>query len=77
MGTDRKRAKVLYFDRMGLCSLAKRLNAGQFLTQKQIPLSELTLFIEGAAAVRQRLSPPALRKAELKMKHVETEALCG
>jgi transposase len=82
VGKDRKRAKVLYFDGTGLCLFAKRLSTGQFLapwkmTQKQISLSELALFIEGAAAVRQRLSPPVLRKADLKMTPIETEALCG
>jgi transposase len=82
VGKDRKRAKVLYFDGTGLCVFAKRLSTGQFLApwkmaQKQISLSELALFIEGATAVRQRLSPPVLRKADLKMTPVETEALCG
>ena len=82
VSADRKRAKVLYFDGTGLCLFAKRLSTGQFLapwkmTQKQISLSELALFIEGAAAVRQRLSPPVLRKADLKMTPIETEALCG
>jgi len=47
------------------------------MAQKQISLSELALFIEGATAVRQRLSPPVLRKADLKMMPVETETLCG
>ena len=82
VGKDRKRAKVLYFDGTGLCLFAKRLSSGQFLApwkmgQKQISLSELALFIEGATAVRQRLSPPVLRKADLKMTPVETETLCG
>ena len=82
VGKDRKRAKVLYFDGTGLCLFAKRLSSGQFLApwkmaQKQISLSELALFIEGATAVRQRLSPPVLRKADLKMTLVETETLCG
>ena len=82
VGKDRKRAKVLYFDGTGLCLFAKRLSSGQFLapwkmSQKQISLSELALFIEGATAVRQRLSPPVLRKADLKMTPVETETLCG
>ena len=82
VGKDRKRAKVIYFDGTGLCVFAKRLSTGQFLApwkmaQKQISLSELALFIEGATAVRQRLSPPVLRKADLKMMPVETETLCG
>ena len=82
VGKDRKRAKVLYFDGTGLCLFAKRLSSGQFLapwkmSQKQISLSELALFIEGATAVRQRLSPPVLRKADLKMTPVATETLCG
>lgn len=82
VGKDRKRAKVLYFDGTGLCVFAKRLSTGQFLapwkmTQKQISLSELALFIEGATAVRQRLSPPVLRKVDLKMTPVATETLCG
>ena len=82
VGKDRKRAKVLYFDGTGLCLFAKRLSSGQFLapwkmSQKQISLSELALFIEGATAVRQRLCPPVLRKADLKMTPVATETLCG
>ena len=82
VGKDRKRAKVLYFDGTGLCLFAKRLSSGQFLapwkmSQKQISLSELALFIEGATAVRQRLSPPVLRKVDLKMTPIETETLCG
>ena len=82
VGKDRKRAKVLYFDGTGLCLFAKRLSSGQFLApwkmgQKQLSLSELALFIEGATAVRQRLSPPVLRKADLKMTPVATETLCG
>jgi transposase len=82
VGKDRKRAKVLYFDGTGLCLFAKRLSSGQFLapwkmSQKQISLSELALFIEGATAVRQRLSPPVLRKVDLKMTPVATETLCG
>jgi transposase len=82
VGKDRKRAKVLYFDGTGLCLFAKRLSAGQFLApwkmgQKQLTLSELALFIEGATAVRQKLSPPVLRKADLQMTSVATEDLCG
>jgi transposase len=81
VGKDRKRAKVLYFDGTGLCLFAKRLSSGQFpapwkMSQKQLTLSELALFVEGASAVRQKLSPPVLRKVDLKMQHVETEDLC-
>jgi transposase len=80
VGKDRKRAKVLYFDGTGLCLFAKRLGAGQFpapwkMSKQQLSLSELALFIEGAAAVRQRLSPPVLRKVDLKMTPTDTEAL--
>ena len=82
VGKDRKRAKVLYFDGTGLCLFAKRLSSGHFLapwkmTQKHLSLSELALFIEGATAVRQKLSPPVLRKADLQMTPVATEDLCG
>jgi len=82
VGKDRKRAKVLYFDGTGLCLFAKRLSSGHFLApwkmaQKQLSLSELALFIEGATAVRQKLSPPVLRKVDLQMSPVATEDLCA
>lgn len=79
---DRKRAKVLYFDGTGLCLFAKRMDAAvRFpapwkMTRKVLSLTELALFIEGAAAVRQRLSPPVLRKIDLRLDPPETEALC-
>lgn len=80
---DRRRAKVLYFDGTGLCLLAKRMEKGyRFpapwkMSRAQLTLSELALFIEGAEAVRQRLSPSVLRKADLKMQTIDTEALYG
>lgn len=80
VGKDRKRAKVLYFDGTGVCLFAKRLSSGQFpapwkMSKKQLSLSELSLFIEGASAVRQQLSPPVLRKADLKLQPTPTEDL--
>lgn len=80
---DRRRAKVLYFDGTGLCLLAKRMEAGHRfpapwkMPRKELTLSELALFIEGAEAVRQKLSPSVLRKADLKMQRIETESLYG
>ena len=80
---DRKRSKVLYFDGTGLCLFAKRMEAAnRFLApwkmkSKTLTLSELAVFIEGAAAVRQKLSPPVIRKADLKLRPAATEALCG
>ena len=78
---NRKRAKVLYFDGTGLCLFAKRMSTEKFLApwkmrKAQLTLSELALFIEGSVALRQSLSPPVLRKIDLKMTHVETESLC-
>jgi transposase len=82
VGKDRRRAKVLYFDGTGLCLFAKRMGSGHFpapwkMSQKQLSLSELALFIEGAAAVRQKLSPPVMRKVDLKMTPTDTESLRG
>ena len=80
---NRKRAKVLYFDGTGLCLFAKRMESGhRFLApwkmkSSQLTLSELALFIEGAVAVRQKLSPAVIRKADLKLQPESTESLCG
>lgn len=79
---NRKRAKVLYFDGTGLCLFAKRMTTEKFpapwkMAKRQLTLSELALFIEGASAVRTNLSPPVLRKADLKMKPTDTERLYG
>jgi transposase len=78
---NRKRAKVLYFDGTGLCLFAKRLEAGHSfpapwkMARKQLSLSELALFIEGADAVRHKLSPAVIRKADLTLQETETESL--
>ena len=80
---NRKRAKVLYFDGTGLCLFAKRLEGGHSfpapwkMARHQLSMSELALFIEGANAVRQKLSPPVIRKADLSLRKIETEALYG
>lgn len=80
VGKDRKRAKVLYFDGTGLCLFAKRLERGQFATPWKGPMSqrltltmaELSLFLEGSEALgRVELSPPLLRKADLRSKVFE------
>jgi len=77
---SRKRAKVLYFDGTGLCLFCKRLEAGKFAAPWQGPMSkkleltmnELALFIEGSEALgRVALSPPLLRKADLRTKFFE------
>jgi len=77
---SRKRAKVLYFDGTGLCLFCKRLETGKFATPWQGPMSkkleltmnELALFIEGSEALgRVALSPPLLRKADLRSKFSE------
>ena len=74
---NRKRAKVLYFDGTGLCLFSKRLETGKFATPWKGPMSkrleltmnELSLFIEGSEALgRVELSPPLLRKADLRTK---------
>src|SRR5512140_1988957 len=80
VGKDRKRAKVLYFDGTGLCLFSKRLERGQFATPWKGPMSqrltltltELSLFLEGSEALgRVELSPPLLRKADLRSKVFE------
>lgn len=77
---SRKRAKVLYFDGTGLCLFAKRLETGRFAAPWQGPMSrkleltmnELSLFLEGSEALgRVQLSPPLLRKADLRAKVFE------
>lgn len=74
---SRKLAKVLYFDGTGLCLFAKRLETGAFacpwkgpMSKKlELTMSELSLFIEGSEALgRVKLSPPLLKKADLKTK---------
>ena len=77
---NRRRAKVLYFDGTGLCLFAKRIDQGLFpapwkMSKHQLSLSELALFIEGAEAVRRKLSPPLLRKADLNLIPTSTEDL--
>lgn len=80
---DRKRAKVLYFDGTGMCLLAKRLETGKFAApwkrtkgrMLELTLSELALFIEGSEALgRIELSPPLLRKADLRPKFPEKKS---
>jgi len=77
---SRKRAKVLYFDGTGLCLFCKRLETGKFAAPWQGPMSkkleltmnELSLFIEGSETLgRVPLSPPLLRKADLRRKFSE------
>ena len=77
---SRKRAKVLYFDGTGLCLFCKRLETGKFAAPWQGPMSkkleltmnELALFSEGSEALgRVALSPPLLRKADLRSKFSE------
>lgn len=73
---DRKRAKVLYFDGTGMRLFAKRLDQGKFVAlwkrhrtgaELTLTLSELGLFIEGATALRAPLSPPLIRRADLRI----------
>ena len=80
VGKDRKRAKILYFDGTGLCLLAKRLERGHFATPWKGPMSrrltltlaEVSLFLEGSEALgRIELSPPLLRRADLRSKVFE------
>jgi transposase len=77
---DRKRSKVLYFDGTGMCLFSKRMEKGQFAAPwkrakkptLELTLSELALFIEGSEALgRVELSPPLLRKADLRPKFPE------
>ena len=72
---NRTRAKVLYFDGTGLCLFAKRIDQGRFFApwkryhagkRLELTLSELGLFIERSRALRARLSPPLIRRADLK-----------
>jgi transposase len=67
VGKDRRRAKVLYFGGTGFCLFAKRMGSGHFPAPwKMTEAAVVALFIEGAAAVRQKLSPPIMRKVDLK-----------
>ena len=63
VGKSRRRAKVLWFDKTGLCLLCKRLEKGRFAAvweRAEMTTSELTLFIEGSEAVgKLKLSPDA------------------
>jgi transposase len=77
---DRKRAKVLYFDGTGMCLFSKRMEKRRFAapwkrakkSTVELTLSELALFIEGSEALgRVELSPPLLRKADLRPKFPE------
>ncbi len=69
VGKIMKRAKVLCFDGAA-ASIRQALSSGQFPAPWKMPkkhaLSELALFVEGASAVRQKLSPPVMRKVDLK-----------
>lgn len=80
---NRTRAKVLYFDGTGLCLFCKRLETGKFSApwrgpmskRLELTLNELSLFIEGSEALgRVPLSPPLLRKADLRTKGFEKKA---
>lgn len=60
LSKDRKKAKAMYWDGNGLVILMKRLEQGRFaavFTRGTMSMSEVALFFEGAACVRQRLSP--------------------
>lgn len=81
VSADCKRCKVLYFDGTGLCLFAKRLESGHHfpapwkMKRAQLTLSELALFVEGASAVREKLSPPVIRRADLTLVPTQTEDL--
>jgi transposase len=83
---DLRRAKVLYFDGTGLCLFSKRLEVGQFaapwrgpMTRKlELTVAELGLFLEGSQALgRVELSPPLLKKADLRAKARKEEKATG
>lgn len=60
---DRRRAKALFWDGNGLNIWMKRMEQGRFadvLARETMTSRELALFFEGAASVRQRLSPEDL-----------------
>jgi transposase len=81
VSADRKHCKVLYFDGTGLCLFAKRLKSGHHfpapwkMKRAQLTLSELALFVEGASAVREKLSPAVIRRADLTLQPTDTEDL--
>lgn len=81
VSSDRRRCKVLYFDGTGLCLFAKRMEVGHHfpapwkMKSAQLTLSELALFVEGAKAARQKLSPAVIRRADLTLVKTETETL--
>lgn len=83
VSADRKRSKVLYFDGTGLCLFAKRLESGHHfpapwkMKRAELTLSELALFVEGASAVREKLSPAVIRRADLTLQPTATEDLLG
>src|SRR5690606_32710121 len=77
---SRKRAKVHYFDCTGLCLFCKRLESGLFAApwsgpfskRLEMTMTELALLLEGSEALgRVALSPPLLRKADLRSKVFE------
>ena len=66
---NRNRAKVLWYDRTGLCLLAKRLDIGKFAAlwdrnddgELELTMNELALLLEGCTVVgRMALSPPPI-----------------
>jgi transposase len=85
VSSDRKRAKVLYFDGTGLCVLAKRLEKGHFAPiwkrkharGAEMTMSELSLFIEGSETVgRIPMNPPLLQRADLRPKMTALDDEC-